>query len=80
MLTADTRSGWQFIGFLVWLFLSYAGRTIRVVCDNARFHYVRAVHGMPESRRRRIEDGGWPPNVLDLNLFARGRGHLYWTI
>ena len=38
---ADSKSGMNFLIFLVALVKSYAGRKIRLVCDNGRFHHTR---------------------------------------
>jgi len=35
---AATKSGVNFLAFLVALVAAYAGRKIRLVCDNGRFH------------------------------------------
>ena len=35
---ADTKCGGSFLAFLVALLLAYAGKKIRLVCDNGRFH------------------------------------------
>jgi len=40
---AETKSGYNFLAFLVTLVAAYAGRKIRLVCDNGRFHHTRAV-------------------------------------
>src|SRR5262249_58958932 len=40
---AATKSGAHFLAFLVALVTAYAGRKIRLVCDNGRFHTTKAV-------------------------------------
>jgi hypothetical protein len=40
---ADSKSGTNFLIFLVALVKSYAGCKIRLVCDNGRFHHTRAI-------------------------------------
>ena len=40
---ADSKSGMNFLVFLMVLVKSYTGRKIRLVCDNGRFHHTRAI-------------------------------------
>lgn len=79
-MVADTKSGWHFIAFLILLLQTYAGRKIRLVCDNARFHHTRAVHGFLEGHRKWLEVEWLPPYCPDLNLIERLWGHLKRTI
>ena len=39
---ADSKSGVNFLFFMVALVKAYAGRKIRLVCDNGRFHHTQA--------------------------------------
>ena len=77
---ADTKSGLHFIEFLATLVRSYAGRKIRLVCDNARYHHTRAVQDWLDGRRRWIEVYWLPPYCPDLNLIERLWGHLKRTV
>lgn len=79
-MIADTKSGWNFIAFLTTLLRTYAGRKVRLVCDNARYHHTRAVHGWLEGHRQWIEVYWLPPYCPDLNLIERLWGHLKRTI
>lgn len=79
-LTADTKSGLMFIAFLTTLLRAYAGRKIRLVCDNARYHHTRAVHDWLDGHRRWIEVYWLPPYCPDLNLIERLWGHLKRTV
>ena len=79
-MTADTKSGLHFIAFLVLLLRTYAGRKIRLVCDNARYHHSRAVHDWLDGHRQWIEVYWLPPYCPDLNLIERLWGHLKRTI
>src|SRR5438876_786005 len=40
---AATKSGVNFLAFLVALVAAYTGRKVRLVCDNGRFHCTKAV-------------------------------------
>src|SRR5207245_9296328 len=40
---AATKSGVNFLAFLVALLAAYAGRKIRLVCDNGRFHHTKEI-------------------------------------
>ena len=40
---AQTKSGRNFLAFLMALVTAYAGRKIHLVCDNGRFHQTKAV-------------------------------------
>lgn len=77
---ADTKSGWNFIAFLVVLLRAYAGRKIRLVCDNARFHHTKAVQAFLAEHADRITIFWLPPYCPSLNLIERLWGHLKRTI
>lgn len=76
----DTKSGSHFIAFLALLLRTYAGRKIRLVCDNARYHHTRAVHDWLDGHRRWIEVYWLPAYCPDLNLIERLWGHLKRTV
>jgi transposase len=77
---ADSKSGTNFLVFLVALVKSYAGRRIRLVCDNGRFHHTRAVKEWLEANSDRIEIYWLPPYSPSLNLIERLWGHLKRTV
>jgi len=77
---ADTKSGWNFIAFLVALLRAYTGRRIRLVCDNARFHNTKAVRAFLAEHADRITICWLPPYCPSLNLIERLWGHLKRTI
>ena len=52
---ADSKSGMNFLIFLVALVKSYAGRKVRLVCDNGRFHHARDP-GMAQGQFRSYHD------------------------
>lgn len=76
---AATKSGAHFLAFLVALVAAYAGRKIRLVCDNGRFHTTKAVQAWLEANRGRIEVYWLPPYCPSLNLIERLWGHLKRT-
>lgn len=76
----DTKSGWNFIAFLVVLLRAYAGRKIRLVCDNARFHDTKAVRAFLAEHAGQIAIFWLPPYCPSLNLIERLWGHLKRTI
>ena len=76
---ASTKSGTHFLAFLVALVAAYAGRKIRLVCDNGRFHSTKAVQAWLEANRERIEVYWLPPYCPSLNLIERLWGHLKRT-
>jgi transposase len=77
---ADTKSGVNFLLFLAALVAAYAGRKIRLVCDNGRFHQTKAVHQWLETNRDKIEVFWLPPYCPSLNLIERLWGHLKRTV
>jgi transposase len=76
---AATKSGAHFLAFLVTLVAAYAGRKIRLVCDNGRFHTTKAVQEWLEANRENIEVYWLPPYCPSLNLIERLWGHLKRT-
>lgn len=76
---ADTKSGVNFLAFLMVLVAAYAGRKIRLVCDNGRFHHTNAVQQWLAANRDRLEVFWLPPYCPSLNLIERLWGHLKRT-
>lgn len=77
---AATKSGVHFLAFLVALVAAYAGRKIRLVCDNGRFHTTKAVTAWLEAHRDEIEVYWLPPYCPSLNRIERLWGHLKRTV
>ena len=77
---ADSKSGTHFITFLIALVAAHAGRKVRVVCDNGRFHHTKAVAAWLAAHRDQIEVYWLPPYCPSLNLIERLWGHLKRTI
>ena len=77
---ADTKSGWNFLAFLIALVAAYAGRKIRLVCDNGRFHWTRAVQDGLAAHADKISVFWLPPYCPSLNLIERLWGHLKRTV
>jgi transposase len=77
---AATKSGLNFLAFLVALVAAYAGQKIRLVCDNGRFHQTKAVFRWLETHRDQIEIYWLPPYCPSLNLIERLCGHLKRTV
>jgi transposase len=77
---ADTKSGWNFLAFLVALVAAYAGRKIRLVCDNGRFHHTHAVKAWLAAHADQIVIYWLPPYCPSLNLIERLWGHLKRTV
>jgi transposase len=77
---ADTKCGGEFLTFLITLVAAYAGRKIRLVCDNGRFHTTKAVQQWLAEHRDQIEIYWLPPYSPSLNLIERLWGHLKRTI
>lgn len=76
---AATKSGTHFLASLAAPVAAYAGRKIRLVCDNGRFHTTKAVQAWLEADRERIEVYWLPPYCPSLNLIERLWGHLKRT-
>jgi transposase len=77
---ADSKSGVNFLIFLIALVKSYAGRRIRLVCDNGRFHHTRAVQKWLAANSHLIRIYWLPPYSPSLNLIERLWGHLKRTV
>ena len=76
---ADSKSGVHFLAFLVVLVTAYAGRKIRLVCDNGRFHHTKAVQEWLKEHADQITIFWLPPYCPSLNLIERLWGHLKRT-
>jgi len=59
---------------------AYAGRKIRLVCDNGRFHHTRAVGEWLASHADQLTIYWLPPYCPSLNLIERLWGHLKRTV
>jgi transposase len=77
---ADTKCGAAFLAFLVTLVTAYAGRKIRLVCDNGRFHTTKAVQQWLAENCDEIQVFWLPPYSPSLNLIERLWGHIKRTI
>jgi transposase len=77
---AATKSGWYFLVFLVALLKAYAGRKVRLVCDNGRFHHTKAVHAWLAAHADQLTVYWLPPYCPSLNLIERLWGHLKRTV
>jgi transposase len=77
---ADSKCGAAFLAFLIALVTTYAGRKIRLVCDNGRFHSTKAVQTWLAEHRDQIEVFWLPPYSPSLNLIERLWGHIKRTI
>jgi len=77
---ADTKSGGHFLVFLVALVKVYAGRKVRLVCDNGRFHHTKAVHAWLAAHADHVTVYWLPPYCPSLNLIERLWGHLKRTV
>lgn len=77
---ADTKSGWNFIAFLRVLLQAYPGRTIRMICDNARYHHTKAVKAFLAAHTDCLTIFWLPPYCPSLNLIERLWGHLKRTV
>jgi transposase len=77
---AASKSGANFLAFLIALVTAYAGKKIRLVCDNGRFHTTKAVQVWLEQHRDNIEIYWLPPYCPSLNLIERLWGHLKRTV
>ena len=77
---AATKSGVNFLAFLVALVAAYAGRKVRLVCDNGRFHTTKAVQAWLLANKDKVEIYWLPPYSPSLNLIERLWGHLKRTV
>jgi transposase len=73
---AQNKSGRNFLAFLMALVSAYAGRKIRLVCDNGRFHQTKTVRQWLRTHRDQIEVFWLPPYCPSLNVIERLWGHL----
>jgi len=76
---ADKKCGMEFINFLVALAAAYAGRKVRLVCDNGGFHHTQAVRAWLKAHADQITVFWLPPYCPSLNLIERLWGHLKRT-
>jgi transposase len=77
---AATKCGAAFLAFLAVLLRAYAGRKIRLVCDNGRFHTTKAVQHFLANHQEHLEVYWLPPYCPSLNLIERLWGHLKRTV
>jgi transposase len=77
---AATKSGVNFLAFLVALLAAYAGKKVVLVCDNGRFHTTKAVQAWLEANKDKMEIYWLPPYSPSLNLIERLWGHLKRTV
>ncbi len=77
---ADSKSGWHFLIFLTALLKAYAGRKVRLVCDNGRFHKTKAVEAWLAGHADALTIYWLPPYCPSLNLIERLWGHLKRTV
>lgn len=77
---AATKCGAEFLAFLIFLVKMYAGKKIRLVCDNGRFHHTKAVQAWLAEHHDKIEVYWLPPYCPSLNLIERLWGHLKRTV
>ena len=77
---AQTKSGQNFLAFLIALATAYAGRKVRLVCDNGRFHQTKAVQKWLKAHRDQIRVFWLPPYCPSLNMIERLWGHIKRTV
>jgi len=77
---AKTKSGQNFLAFLIALVTAYAGQKVRLVCDNGRFHQTKAVRQWLKTHRDHIQVFWLPPYCPSLNMIERLWGHLKRTV
>ena len=77
---AERKCGASFLAFLAVLLVAYAGRKIRLVCDNGRFHTTKAVQQFLGAHQEEVEVYWLPPYCPSLNLIERLWGHLKRTV
>jgi len=77
---ATSKCGAEFLAFLLVVLKKHAGKKVRMVCDNGRFHTTKAVVAFLEAHRDEIEIYWLPPYCPDLNLIERLWGHLKRTV
>jgi transposase len=77
---AATKSGAHLLAFPVALTAAYAGRKIRLVCDNGRFHTTKRVTAWLEAQPDQLEVYWLPPYFPSLNRIERLWGQLKRTV
>lgn len=77
---ADRKSSRHFLVFLAALVKAYAGRKVRLVCDNGRFHHTQGVEKWLAEHREVLKVFWLPPYCPSLNLIERLWGHLKRTV
>jgi transposase len=77
---ADTNCGAAVLTFLALLLRTSAGRKIRLVCDNGRFHPTKAVQEFLVVHQAHLGVYWLPPYCPSLNLRERLWGHLKRTV
>jgi len=77
---AGSKSGWNFLIFLTAVVKAYAGKKIRLVCDNGRFHKTKAVEAWLAAHAQVLTIYWLPPYCPSLNLIERLWGHLKRTV
>jgi putative transposase len=77
---AASKSGVHFLAFLIALVAAHAGRKVRLICDNGRFHHTKAVEQWLAEHTHVIEIYWLPPYCPSLNLIERLWGHLKRTV
>jgi DDE superfamily endonuclease len=70
---ADTKSGTEFLAFLIALVARYAGRKILLVCDNGRFHTTKAVQLWLAEHRDQLEIF-WLPHIHQASISSNASG------
>jgi putative transposase len=75
-----TKSGVNFLAFLMVLAAAYVGKKVLLVCDNGRFHTTKAVQAWLEANKEKVEIYWLPPYSPSLNLIERLWGHLKRTV
>ena len=77
---AKTKSGQNFLAFLIALVTAYAGRKVRLVCDNGRFHQTKVVLQWLKTHQEHIQVFWLPPYCPSLNMIERLWGHIKRTV
>jgi len=77
---AKTKSGQNFLAFLIALVTAYTGRKVRLVCDNGRFHQTKAVLQWLKTHQGQIQVFWLPPYCPSLNMIERLWGHIKRTV
>ncbi len=73
---AKTKSGQNFLAFLIALVTAYAGRKVRLVCDNGRFHQTKVVLLWLKTHRDQVQVFWLPPYCPSLTMIERLWGHI----